>query len=139
MAPGGLLVADAVQHLLDFRQVLRHGRQRHRLGLEVVATHGLGHQFHDLKKEGVSAERLATWCSTAGLDKVLNRKGTTWRGLTPTQQESAGQLEHALALMQANTSLIKRPIVEWDSETEAQLTVGFSPETWMKHIQPGAK
>jgi arsenate reductase (glutaredoxin) len=103
-----------------------------------LTTHGLGHQFHDLKKEGVSAERLATWCSTAGLDKVLNRKGTTWRGLTPTQQESAGQLEHALALMKANTSLIKRPIIEWGSETEAQLTVGFSPETWMKHIQPGA-
>ena len=101
-----------------------------------LTTHGFEHKFHDFKKEGLSKERLATWCVAAGLDKVLNRKGTTWRGLTLTEQESAGQLEHALALMQANTSLIKRPIVEWGNETEQQVTVGFSSEAWMKHLQP---
>ena len=101
-----------------------------------LTTHGFEHKFHDFKKEGISSERLATWCVAAGLDKVLNRKGTTWRGLTLTEQESAGQLEHALALMQANTSLIKRPIVEWCNETKQQVTVGFSSEAWMKHLQP---
>mgnify|MGYP003598883167 FL=1 len=101
-----------------------------------LTTHGFEHKFHYFKKEGISSERLATWCVAAGLDKVLNRKGTTWRGLTLTEQESAGQLEHALALMQANTSLIKRPIVEWGNETKQQVTVGFSSEAWMKHLQP---
>lgn len=101
-----------------------------------LTNHGLEHAFHDFKKEGVTADRLATWCHTAGLDKVLNRKGTTWRALTPTEQESANQLASALALMQANTSLIKRPIVEWSSEAGRQVTVGFSPEAWVEHIQP---
>lgn len=103
-----------------------------------LTTHGLAYHFHDFKKEGVCAERLATWCKAAGLEQVLNRKGTTWRGLTLTEQANANQLEHALALMQAHTSLIKRPIVEWGRETGQHITVGFSPEAWMEHTQPNA-
>ncbi|HEX4856893.1 MAG TPA: ArsC/Spx/MgsR family protein [Limnobacter sp.] len=68
--------------------------------------------FHDFKKQGVPADLLDHWINVFGLDILINRKGTTWRGLDSAQQQQALLLGSAKALLQQNPSLIKRPIVD---------------------------
>jgi arsenate reductase (glutaredoxin) len=68
--------------------------------------------FHDFKKHGVPAQLLDEWISTFGLDKVINRKGTTWRGLDESLQGKVQSPEGAKALLLEYPSIIKRPVVE---------------------------
>ena len=92
-----------------------------------LATHGVEFQFHDFKKQGVPAQRLKAWVTAAGWERVLNRKGTTWRKLDPTQQASVVDAASAQALMREHASVIKRPVVEWD---DGRITVGFDVDDW---------
>lgn len=81
---------------------------------------GVKYVFHDFKKEGASADTLARWADQLGWETLLNRKGTTWRGL-PEQDRQDVDAAKALHLMQQNTSLIKRPVVE----SKAGMLAGF--------------
>lgn len=87
--------------------------------------HGLAYSFHDYKKQGADAAQLAGWAETAGLDTVLNRAGTTFRKLSEADKADLGP-DKAIALMVAQPSLIKRPVVEHDGG----LLVGFKPAEW---------
>jgi arsenate reductase len=91
-----------------------------------LTAQGLAYEFHDFKKAGVPAEQLVAWESALGWQKLLNRQGTTWRKLDPQTQASAVDADSAQALMRAQPSLIKRPVVAWGSRT----TVGFDPVVW---------
>jgi Spx/MgsR family transcriptional regulator len=70
-----------------------------------LTAQGLAHEFHDFKKAGVPADRLAAWEAELGWEKLLNRKGTTWRKLDPQQQAGVVDAVSAQALMQAQPSL----------------------------------
>ena len=86
---------------------------------------GIGHAFHDYKKAGADSAKLASWCDAAGWDKVLNRAGTTFRKLPDADKADLDQAK-AIALMVANPSCIKRPIVEYPGG----LLVGFKEADW---------
>ena len=86
---------------------------------------GIAYSFHDYKKAGAQPARIADWVDRAGLDKVLNRAGTTFRKLPEATREGL-DTSRAIALMAANPSCIKRPIVEH----EGGLLVGFRPDEW---------
>lgn len=73
---------------------------------------GIAYQFHDYKKQAIDAQTLALWIEQLGLDTVLNKSGTTWRKLTDEQKNQAETTIGAMALMQAQPSMIKRPIVQ---------------------------
>jgi Spx/MgsR family transcriptional regulator len=92
-----------------------------------LAQQGVAHEFHDFKKQGVPAERLDAWLQAAGAERLVNRKGTTWRKLDPTTQARAQDDPGARALMLAEPSVIKRPVVEWP---DGAVTVGFDPAGW---------
>ena len=92
--------------------------------------HGVDYQFHDFKKQGVPPEQLTRWTQAAGWEKVLNRKGTTWRKLDPAAQAGVQDSTSAQALMLANPSVIKRPVVDWDKG----ITVGFDAADWEARI-----
>lgn len=92
-----------------------------------LAEHGVAHAFHDLKKQGVPAEQLAAWVQAVGWEKLLNRQGTTWRKLEPAAQAAAADAAGAMALMQAQPSVIKRPVVQWP---DGSVTVGFDAAAW---------
>jgi Spx/MgsR family transcriptional regulator len=92
-----------------------------------LAGHGVVYEFHDFKKAGVPADRLATWTEAAGWQRVLNRQGTTWRKLEPAVQAAVVDAASAQALMRAQASVIKRPVVEWD---DGRITVGFDEQAW---------
>ncbi|WP_435200445.1 ArsC family reductase [Qipengyuania sp. 902] len=91
---------------------------------------GLDYTFHDYKKEGADPEKLAAWIDAEGVDTVLNRRGTTWRKLSDDQKADVDAAK-AVALLQANPSMIKRPVVEHPGG----LLVGFSESEWAAALQ----
>lgn len=88
-------------------------------------------QFHDFKKQGVPADRLDHWLATAGWERLLNRQGTTWRKLDEATQAAVTDARSARALMLAQASVIKRPVVEWNAQ---DVTVGFDAADWQKRL-----
>ena len=91
---------------------------------------GLAYVFHDFKKQGVPADRLPGWLAAAGRDKLVNRQGTTWRKLDADTQAAVTDDASASALLQAQPSVVKRPVVEWVQGGTTRISVGFAPETW---------
>ena len=91
-----------------------------------LAEQGVAHEFHDFKKQGVPAPHLDQWLGEVGWEKLVNRKGTTWRKFDADTQEAVKDAASAKALMLAQPSVIKRPVVEWGGQT----TVGFDPAAW---------
>ena len=87
-----------------------------------LAGRGAAVQFHDFKKAGLPADRLAAWIASAGWERVLNRQGTTWRKLDEATKAGVTDAASASALMLAQPSVVKRPVVEWPN---GSITVGF--------------
>lgn len=86
---------------------------------------GLAHTFHDYKKQGADPAKITGWVEQAGWEKVLNRAGTTFRKLPDADKEGLNA-DRAIAVMAANPSAIKRPIVEYPGG----LLVGFKEAEW---------
>lgn len=91
--------------------------------------------FHDFKKQGLPAERLDVWLAHVGWEKLLNRQGTTWRKLDAAAQaavvNAADPMPNARALMLAQSSIVKRPVVEW---SPGEVTVGFEATDWARRL-----
>lgn len=90
---------------------------------------GIGYTFHDYKKEGADPAKLASWIAVAGLDKVLNRAGTTFRKLPEAERADLDEAR-AIALMVAQPSMIKRPVVEHPGG----VLVGFKEPDWAANL-----
>lgn len=86
---------------------------------------GVAYAFHDYKIEGVSEARLKGWVKIVGWEKLLNRAGTTFRKLPDSDKADLTEAR-AIALMLAQPSMIKRPVLEAGGE----LLVGFRPEDY---------
>ncbi len=84
---------------------------------------GISYQLHDYKKDGIDADRLAYWCAEHGWESLLNRQGTTFRKLGEDEKRDI-DTDKAIALMQANPSMIKRPVLDIGSRR----IVGFKPD-----------
>ena len=97
-----------------------------------LTEHGVAHQFHDFKKQGVPPSELATWLEHLGWETLLNRKGTTWRQLDAAEQAAVQDQASAQALMLAQSSVIKRPVVAWP---HGQFTVGFDAPAWQARLR----
>lgn len=87
--------------------------------------HGTSHHFHNFRVAGIDAGKLTAWCEALGWETVLNRAGTTFKKLPDADKIGLNQAK-AIALMLAQPSMIKRPIVEYPSG----LLVGFKPDQW---------
>lgn len=86
---------------------------------------GIAYTFHDYKKAGADPARIAEWIAAAGRDKVVNRAGTTFRKLS-SEDQAALAGDGAPDVLAANSSVIKRPIVEHPGG----LLVGFKDAEW---------
>lgn len=87
--------------------------------------------FHDFKKEPVTAQKIKAWSKAVGRDILLNKKSTTWRGLTPEEQEAAATGNGGIALMQQKPSVIKRPVTEW---ANGNISVGFDEKSFSGYL-----
>ncbi|WKB55230.1 ArsC family reductase [Eleftheria terrae] len=92
---------------------------------------GVAYTFHDYKKQGVPEAGLDRWLAAKGWQALVNRQGTTWRKLDPATQAGVTDAASARALMLAQASVIKRPVVE-AGET---VLVGFDADAYqaLKH------
>lgn len=85
-------------------------------------SHGIAYAFHDFKKAGVTEALVESWLPHVGLDVLINRKGTTWRALSDAQKDAVADKKKAIALMIAQPSMIKRPVLTVGGKAH----VGFS-------------
>lgn len=96
-----------------------------------LAGQGVDHAFHDYKKAGVPQGELPRWIDALGWERLLNRAGTTWRKLPEAQRAGVVDGTSAAALMLAQPSVIKRPLVQWP---DGSLSVGFDAEDWAQRL-----
>jgi Spx/MgsR family transcriptional regulator len=87
--------------------------------------------FHDFRKHGVPPTRLDAWLAAAGFARLVNRQGTTWKKLDLAAREAVVDAASARALLLAQSSIIKRPVVEWP---DGAITVGFDPDDWARRV-----
>ena len=88
-----------------------------------LAEHGHDFTFHDFKKQGLERATVAAWLAQLDWEVLVNRKGTTWRGLPDERKAAVVDKASALALMLEFPSVVKRPVLEGAGAT----SVGFSP------------
>jgi arsenate reductase len=88
--------------------------------------HSVGYAFHDYKTAGIERERLEGWSKKVGWEMLLNRAGTTFRKL-PDKDKNGLDDKKAVALMLAQPSMIKRPVLDLGG---GKLLVGFKPEVY---------
>ena len=89
--------------------------------------HGVAYDFHDYKTAGIAKDKLKQWSEEVGWETLLNRAGTTFKKLPDADKEGITE-KKAIALMLAQPSMIKRPVLD----TKGKLTVGFQPEAYKK-------
>ena len=86
----------------------------------------LDFEFHDFKKLGISESKLKEWADQLGWEALINKRGTTWKKLDAETQNSIVTEESAFAILEQNTSMIKRPVIE----TDDNLLLGFDEEKY---------
>lgn len=91
----------------------------------------IDYEFHDYKKLGITKTKLEAWSKKVGWEVLLNKKGTSWRKLTPEQQEKVTNQSAAIKVMMENNSIIKRPVVE----AGEKLLVGFNETDFIKQLK----
>jgi arsenate reductase len=87
---------------------------------------GVDYAFHDYKTAGVERERLERWAKKVGWEVLLNRAGTTFKKLPDKEKEGVTE-KKAIALMLAQPSMIKRPVLDLGG---GKLLIGFKPELY---------
>ena len=88
-----------------------------------LEAEAIEHQFHDFKKQGLTAQTIQGWLAQQPLDILLNRRGTSWRKLSGAEKAITDEAQ-LVALMVTNPSLIKRPVCV----AGKTITVGFSED-----------
>jgi len=94
-----------------------------------LAQNGVGFEFHDFSKLGVERAQLETWVSELGWEVLLNKAGTTFRGLPEADKQNLDTAK-AITLMLAKPSMIKRPVLDLGDRR----IVGFKPEIYDKAV-----
>ncbi|MBO9649233.1 MAG: ArsC family reductase [Variovorax sp.] len=97
-----------------------------------LGEHGVAYRFHDFKKDGVPEAELDKWLKSPGWEALVNRRGTTWRRLDDATRAAVVDAPSARAVLLANPSLIKRPVVQWESARG--VTTGFDAVEWKSHV-----
>ncbi|WP_315806154.1 MULTISPECIES: ArsC family reductase [unclassified Bradyrhizobium] len=92
--------------------------------------HSVAYDFHDYKTAGIEKSRLKQWSDELGWETLLNRAGTTFKKLPDADKEGLTESK-AIALMLAQPSMIKRPVLDLGGK----LLVGFKPDIYAKEVK----
>lgn len=90
----------------------------------------IAYEFHDWRKDGLNPVQLRAWVDELGWENLINRRGTTWRNLPEATRENMNEAL-ALAVMEDQPSIIKRPLLELGSRR----LLGFDAEQWKTLFQ----
>ena len=89
--------------------------------MKTLEAAGRAVTFVDIRKDADLSAQVPVWLAAVGPDLLVNKRSTTWRGLDEAQRASDPE-----ALLIANATLIKRPVIE----TGDAVHVG-----WAKDVQ----
>jgi Spx/MgsR family transcriptional regulator len=95
-----------------------------------LAERDIEYRFHDFRTDGISEELLAPWVEELGWEKLLNRRGTTWRKLPETQRNTINR-DSAMRIMLSQPAIIRRPVLD----TGETRHIGFSEQVWRSLLQ----
>ena len=95
-----------------------------------LTEHNIEFRFHDVREDGLDIQMLERWSERMGWQKLLNKQSLTWRKIPDVDREGMNK-DRAFALMLANPTLIKRPVLESD----AYMAVGFSEKRFSDYLQ----
>ena len=93
---------------------------------------GVAYDFHDYKKAGIDRATLEGWAKQVGWEVLLNRAGTTFKKLPEADKQGIDE-KKAIALMLAQPSMIKRPVLDLGDRR----LLGFDAAAWAAAV-PGA-
>ena len=97
----------------------------------IKALQSAGHDLNlvDVRADGMPVNVLKDLVESHDWETVLNRRSTTWRGLSDTEKEGVTP-KKAVALMSEHPTLIKRPVII----SKDQITIGWTKDsqaTWL--------
>ncbi len=92
-----------------------------------LTEHGVAHEFHDFKKQGITEAMLSGWLRQVGWQRLLKKTGPTWGQLPETVKASVKDDASALALMLEKPNVIKRPVLEHKGKV---LATGFNEKEY---------
>ncbi len=87
-------------------------------------ANGVEYHFHDVRKDGLTAARIKSWADEVTWEKLLNRRGLTWRKLSDDDRADINARK-AIKLMAAEPTLVKRPVIETGLAADRAVLVGF--------------
>lgn len=95
-----------------------------------LENHSVPYQFHDFRKEGLSAKQVDNWLNALGLDVLINKRSRTWKELS-SKQRAALAGDKGADLIANNPTLIKRPVLEL-AKAKSKPVVGFVEQQYVK-------
>ncbi|MGN0003174.1 MAG: Spx/MgsR family RNA polymerase-binding regulatory protein [Sphingobacterium composti] len=98
--------------------------------LDWLNDHNIQYTFHDYKKEPAKDSKLIEWQKLVSWESLINKKGTTWKKLSPEQQAAVVDELSAREVLLQNNSMIKRPIVELKNE----IILGFDEQIYQQKL-----
>ena len=96
--------------------------------------HGVAYDFLDYKTAGIARDMLKQWSDEVGWETLLNRAGTTFKKLPDADKDGLNERK-ALALMEAQPSMIKRPVLDLGGK----LLVGFKEDVYAREVAAKAR
>ena len=100
--------------------------------LDWFKVNKIDYEFHNYKKDGITAAKLKIWFNQVGMDVIINKKSTTWKALTIEEQQAMAHEKEAIVIILKNESIIKRPVIE---QNEKVLMVGFKPTDYDQKLK----
>lgn len=92
-----------------------------------LEEHGVEYQFHDFRQDGVDIKLISKWVEKSGWEAIVNKRSTTWRGLSDKDKNIKSN-QQAADLLLINPTLIKRPV----TQSNKKLLIGFKEEEYKK-------
>jgi arsenate reductase len=97
--------------------------------LDWLKKNNVDFEFHDYKSKGIAASKLKEWSAQVGWERLVNKRGTTWRQLDEATQNKVTDQKSAIELMTEKTSVIKRPLIE---DNDKVVVLGFDEAEYKK-------
>ena len=91
-----------------------------------LMLHNFEYSFHDYKELGIDKKTIQKWLKKRKLEEIINLRSTTYKNLSETDKEKTKNIQSAIDLMILQTSIIKRPVLEFNNK----ILVGFNLQEW---------
>lgn len=101
-----------------------------------LEAHQVNHTFHDFKKEGLSLSLIQYWLTQHPIEKLVNKRSTTWKQLNDTQKEQLMSQEN-LSILTEYPTLIKRPVLQIEDTTQPTIIIGFNEKAYQGLLKAG--